>query len=50
MKNFTKITTLFSLKIMFQQKLLSSSVIQYVAMEVEFIIVENANVIIVTTE
>ena len=39
MKNFKRTTTFFSLKIMFQQKLqnLSSSVIQYKAMEVEFI-------------
>ena len=39
MKNFKKTTTFFSLKIMFQQKLQSvaSSVIQYKAIEVEFI-------------
>ena len=36
-KNFKKTTTLFSLKDIFQPKLLSSSVIQYKAIEIEFI-------------
>ena len=37
-KNFKKTITLFTLKNMFQHKLLSSSVIKYKAMKVEFII------------
>ena len=43
-KNFKKTTTLFGLKNKFRQKRLSSSVIQYKAKEVEFIMSRNANV------
>ena len=49
--NFTKTTTLFSLENSFQQKLLLSSVIQYKAMDVEFIIiiVENAKLNVINS-
>ena len=49
--NFTKTTLpkLFSLENSFQQKLLSSSVIQYKAMDVEFIIVENAKLNVINS-